>query len=381
MNDPTIVGGGIGGLTAAIALRRRGFDPVVYERATELRPVGAGVLLGTNAVQAYDRIGLAARIREAGSPKRAIRILAPDGAAVSTLDVAALEAEFGHPFVAIHRGDLQRLLLDQLPEGVVRTGVECVGVTPAGTEASVGFTDGSAVAADVVVGADGIGSAVRGSLFPGESVRQSGIVCYRGVAPVSLPASLRETGLEVWGEGHFVGVEALGGERTYWYVTATRPLADPDDPESLARSLAATTADYPAPFPDVVEATPGAGVLVDELADVGPLPTWSRGAAVLLGDAAHAPLPFLGQGAGQAVEDALALARALDGHDGAPEAFDAYERARKEKADRVVKASRRLGRLAALDGRVACGVRNAAARWLPDSLARRQQRAIARLSV
>ncbi|MFB6155310.1 MAG: FAD-dependent monooxygenase [Haloferacaceae archaeon] len=381
MDDPTIVGGGIGGLTAALALRRRGFEPVVYERATELRPVGAGILLGANAMQAYDRLGLAARIREAGSAKRTIRILAPDGASVSTLDVAALEAEFGHPFVAVHRGDLQRLLLDQLPEGDVRTDAECVGVTGEGPGVDVDFADGSAVTANLVVGADGIESAVRGSLFPGASVRQSGIVCYRGVASVALPSSLRETGLEVWGEGHFVGVEDLGGDRAYWYVTATRPLAAPDDPPSLARALARTTADYPAPFPGVVEATPGPEILVDELADVAPLPTWSRGATVLLGDAAHAPLPFLGQGAGQAVEDALALARALDDHGGTRRAFDAYERARKEKADRVVTASRRLGRLAALDGHVACSVRNAAARWLPDVLTRRQQRAIARLSV
>jgi 2-polyprenyl-6-methoxyphenol hydroxylase-like FAD-dependent oxidoreductase len=380
MDSPRIVGGGIGGLTAAIALRRHGVDPVVHERAAALRPVGAGILLGTNALQAYDRLGLAGRIRDAGSEKTAVRILDPDGSTVSSLDVAALEAEFGHPFVAIHRGDLQRLLLEQLPVETVRTGEECVDVTEAAEGAKLSFADGSTATADLVVGADGIGSAVRRALFPDASVRPSGIVCYRGVAPVELAPTHGDTGVEVWGEGHFVGYEALGDGRVYWYVTATRPLADPDVPAALGRALAAAVGTYPDPLPDLVAATPDEEILVDELADVGPLETWSRGSAVLLGDAAHAPLPFLGQGAGQAVEDALVLARRVAGHDDPRAAFAAYEAARKEKAEAVVAASRRLGRAASLDGRVACALRNAAMRAAPARLLRRQQRKIATLS-
>jgi len=381
MEDLHVVGGGIGGLTAAIALRQRGFDPVVSERATELRPVGAGILLGTNALQAYDRLGLAGEIRAAGSEKSTIRLVDADGASLTSLDVGALEAEFGHPFVAVHRGDLQRVLLDRLPDSVVRTGAECVDVTGRSDDPRVAFADGTATTADLVVGADGIGSAVRDALFPEASVRPTGIVCYRGVATLDLPRSRRRTGLEVWGSGRVAGVEALSDDRVYWYLTATRPIADPDDPDALADALADALGSAPDPLPRVVPATPIAEILVNDLADVAPLPTWSRGPVALLGDAAHAPLPFLGQGAGQAIEDALAIARTLDERGGVPAALEAYEASRKEKADRVVTASRRMGRLASLDGSIACRLRNAAMRAVPDRVTRRQQRRIARLSV
>lgn len=382
MESPYIVGGGIGGLTAAVALRRRGLEPVVTERAAALRPVGAGVLLGSNAMQALDRLGLADAVYERGSEKTRLRVLAPGGDRITAMDFRDLEIrEFGHGFVAIHRGALQRVLLDALPGDSLRTDAECVDVTPAGSEVRLVFADGTASTAALVVGADGIDSTVRRQLFPAASVRQSGIACYRGVAGYPLDVARRRTGVEVWGRGVVAGYEALDDERVYWYLTATQPLGAQGDPEALSAALVDAVADYPTPIPGLVAATPAEDVIADDLGDVGPLESWSRGRVTLLGDAAHAPLPFVGQGAGQAIEDAVALARALDAAEDVEAAFAAYEAARREKAAFVVTTGRRLGRAAALEGRRACRLRNAAMGLVPESVSRRRRRALATLAV
>ncbi|MFC4450842.1 FAD-dependent monooxygenase [Halorussus aquaticus] len=376
-----IVGGGIGGLCAGIALRQRGFDPTIYEATDELRPVGSGIVLRANAMQVLDRLGVADEVADRGVEIGSVRMFDARGRTLMDLDLGYERERFGHGYVYVHRAALQRALVERLSDGPLRLGKECTGVTQSDDEVTLSFADGTEASAPAVVGADGIGSTVRGELFPDASPRPTGVVCYRGVAETTLPASFRETGWQVWGQGTRVGGAAVDDDRVYWFATFGDPLGDPERPEQLLAALADRYRSYPDPVPAVVAATDPDDLVVTELADVPPLATWRDRRVALLGDAAHAPLPYLGQGAGQALEDALALARAFDARGNPRAAFRAYEAARKEKSDRVVAESRRHARAAQLEHRWACWLRNRLFGLVPERATRRQRAAIATLSV
>ena len=367
-SEIAIIGGGICGLTTAIALERRGFEPTVYESTERYRPVGAGILLQTNALSVLSKLGLADAVAERGATASAVPFRSPEGSSLMEFDLDYERDRFGHGFVAIHRAALQELLLDEL-ETMVRTGMECVGVDEPRSTPSIQFADGSTVEVDAAVGADGIGSTVRRELRPNATVRQFDCVAYRGVtSAVDRPEA---AGFEVWGEGRFVGCSPLGDGRVYWYATATKPLAPDGTAAERKQALSARVAEYPEPVPAAVASTPADEVIVTPLADLAPLDGWSTGAVTLAGDAAHGMLPFVGQGAAQGIEDAAVLAAALDDHDDPATGFEAYERCRKPRAEQFVAASRRLGRLATIDSAVGWRLRNLAARLIPLRLSRR----------
>lgn len=367
-SDIAIIGGGICGLTTAIALERRGFEPTVYESTDNYRPVGAGILLQTNALSVLSELGLADAVAERGAAIPAVPFRSPEGPTLMEFDLDYERDRFGHGFVSIHRAALQELLLDEL-ESTVRTGMECVAVDEPRSAPTVRFDDGSTVETDAAVGADGIGSAVRGELWPEATGREFDCVAYRGVTEgVDRPEA---AGFEVWGEGRFVGCSPLGDGRVYWYATSTEMVAPDGTPAERNRALSARVAEYPEPIPTAIASTPAADIIVTPLADLGPLDSWSTGAVALAGDAAHGMLPFAGQGAAQSIEDAAVLAAALDDHAEPTAAFEAYERCRKPRAETVVAASRRLGRLATVESAVGWRLRNLAARLTPSRLSRR----------
>ncbi|MFC4552734.1 MULTISPECIES: FAD-dependent oxidoreductase [Halorussus] len=372
--DVAIVGGGICGLTAALALERRGWTPTVYEAASEYRPVGAGILLQTNALLVLDRLGVAERVRDAGVSLADTEIRSPSGRVLQRFGLDAVERrEFGYGFVAIHRAALQRILLDEL-DAEVRTGMNCIAVTDTETP-TVRFADGTTVGPDVLVGADGIGSAVREAVSPSVGPQPFDGVVYRAVAGVELAEEHRASGFEVWGDGTYAGGAPVDGDRFYLFATAPEPLAvDGTDARATVAALRNRLDEFPDPVPAVVESLEPGDVFATGLADVPPLDRWHRDAVVLAGDAAHAMLPFAGQGAAQGVEDALALAHALDAHEERSAAFRAYETERKPRADRIRSESRRLGELGTMRSTLGCRVRNAAAGLLPAALLRRSRR-------
>ena len=372
--DVAIVGGGICGLTTALALERRGFVPTVYEAASEYRPVGAGILLQTNALLVFDRLGIADRIRDAGVPLDDTQIRSTSGRVLQRFDVSGVErTEFGYGYVAIHRADLQRILLDELA-GTVETGMSCEAVTE--TEPpTVRFADGTHIRPDVLVGADGIGSVVRDAVVSNVRPRAADGVVYRAVVETELPEAYRSRGFEVWGNGTYTGGAPIDADRFYWFATApTPPAGAPNDSRETAAMLRDRFADFPAPVPAIVEALEADDVIVSALEDVPPLERWSRGAVVLAGDAAHGMLPFAGQGAAQAIEDALALADAIAEREDAASAWDAYEARRKPRADRIRTESRRLGTLGSMRSTLGCRVRNLALGLLPSAVFRRLRR-------
>lgn len=369
-----VVGGGICGLTTALALERRGLSPTVYEAADAYEPVGAGILLQTNAMLVFDRLGVADAVCEAGRRLDRGGLRSPDGSFMTRFDLNDVERpEFGYGFVAVHRADLLDILRDELATAV-RTGMDCVDVV--GTDPPVvRFADGTRITPDLLVGADGIGSTVREAVVPGVEPRQIDGVAYRALVTLDLPEAYRRQGFEVWGDGTYTGGSPIDSDRFYWFATAPEPLTDDDAaPAAVESALREYLAGYPEPIPAILDGLDPADVIVSELADLPSLPTWSRDGVVLAGDAAHAMLPFAGQGAAQAIEDGLALADSIATHEDNERAFEAYEAERKPRADRVRGESHRLGRLGTMQSSVGCRLRNAVLDTVPDAVVRRVRR-------
>jgi 2-polyprenyl-6-methoxyphenol hydroxylase-like FAD-dependent oxidoreductase len=379
MADVVIVGGGIGGLAAAIALRQRGFAPRLYEAAPELREVGAGIWVSPNAMQVLARLGLAEVITREGAPIRAVELRDARAGLLSRADLAYVEREFGHPTVAIHRGALQRVLAEHAGDAV-RTGARCTGVEARGERVVVRFEDGGETEADVVIGADGVHSAVRESIFPGVKMRYSGQAAYRATLEYTLPPGFDGVGWEVWSAGARFGLSSIRPGEVYWYAAFDAPEGGVDAPGTLRGSLQALAAPFPAPIPALVAATDEARVTRTDLGDFEPIGRWHRGRVALLGDAAHATTPNLGQGGAQAIEDAWVVADRLAAHDTPQAAFADYERIRMPKARMVVNTSWRFGKMAHLSNPLARGARNLLMRLAPQSLARRQTDSLYRLN-
>lgn len=373
-NEIAIVGGGVCGLTTAVALEQRGLSPTVYEAAAEYRPVGAGILLQTNAMLVFDRLGIADSIRDAGTQLDGGGLRSLDGSFMTQFDLHAVERrEFGYGFVAIHRADLQRILLDELHTDV-RTGMDCVDVV--GTDPPVvHFDDDTTISPDILVGSDGIHSTVRDAVTPGVESRPLDGVAYRALVTLDLPKPYQTQGFEIWGDGTYTGGSPVDENRFYWFATAPEPLTDDHAaPEAVASALRDYLDGYPEPIPKILDGLDPDDLIVTALEDLPSLDSWSRNRVVLAGDAAHAMLPFAGQGAAQAIEDGLILADAIATHETHERAFEAYESERKPRADRVRGESRRLGRFGTMQSTLGCRFRNFVFDAVPDTVFRHVRR-------
>lgn len=376
MHSTVVVGGGIGGLATAIALQQRDVDAVVYERADAIEPAGVGIGVPTNGMAALDRLGLAEAVEARGVPLAELVLRSPDGTVLRTDDLSPLVEQFGHSTVSIRRTALREILVDALEPGTLRLGKRCVGFDQSADGVTVRFADGTEAAGDVLVGADGIRSAIREELFPASEPRHSGETCYGGVADFDLPRSIERTSWDVWGGAAEFSFAPVAPGRVTWYapITGHEKGRDEEATATIER-LCERYADFPDPIPTLLANTDAESVIHTDLADVSPLETWWHGRTVLLGDAAHAALPSLGQGAAQALEDALVLADELvDSDPSNPSAaFRAYERARKPRAETVVSQARRVEEVAHLTDERARWVRDFTIRHTPSFLNRRRR--------
>jgi 2-polyprenyl-6-methoxyphenol hydroxylase-like FAD-dependent oxidoreductase len=362
-----VVGGGIGGLATAIALRRAGHEVVVVERATALEEAGAGLSMAPNALAALDRLGIGNELRRRGGIARRILIRNRRGDVLSEVDAKGRQWEI----VGVHRADLQDVLARTAGDAEVRLGVRCTGFEESSEAVAAVLGDGSEIEGDVLVGADGIRSAVRDQLHSDEPRRYAGYFGWRGVIDFDDPA-VTDTFTESWGPVFRVGLITIGHGRLYWFVSelAAEDTPFPDDPNAYFRDR---LRDWHDPIPAVVAATPPDTLTRLPIYDRKPLKEWGRGRVTLLGDAAHPMTPNLGQGAAQALEDAVALAEALSEAPHPIAGLRAYERSRIRRTTMIVNRSRQLGRFAHLRNPVACRVRDILMKATPDRVQRRQQ--------
>jgi salicylate hydroxylase len=340
-----VVGGGIGGLSAALALRFAGARVRVYEQAAELGEVGAGVGLFPNSIRILQRLGVADSVARRGAPIIEWWMLAPGGSVVSH-QIAGRDGPTSS--LGIYRPDLVAELAAGLPRGVLHTGHRCVAFRQDDRYAVVTFDNGVSVEADVVIAADGIHSTLRRYVVEPRRPVFSGVVAYRGVMPAArVPGWPWPHALVNWvGHGkHFLVFPVRAGTMLNYvgFVPADDQMREswsaPGDPAVLAAEFAGWDP-WLSRLLSHIDTTFRWG-----LYDRDPLPRWTNGRLALLGDAAHAMLPHMGQGANQAIEDGMALATLMRGSDAAEvtEALIRYQGLRHDHTARVQQGSRANG--------------------------------------
>ena len=346
-----IVGAGLGGLAAAIALRARGIEVEVFEQAANLGEVGAGVQLSPNAMKALRAMGVEQDVlADAFEPQRHVVRSWDSGREVSATQMKGVYAQqFGAGYYGFHRADLHAALLKSVPLACIRLDAHCTGVQSRGGTAVLRLADGSEHEADVLVGADGIHSAVRESLFGPESPRFTGVICWRGLVPAeSLSGGLIAPDMTAWfgPKSTIVTYYVRGGRVVNWAA-----FCEADDWREESWRIAV---DHGEVIRTYAQWHPSIRTLVEKtdrlykwaLHDRDPLKAWSRGPVTLLGDAAHPMLPYLAQGACMAIEDGYVLAQQLNRSDlTVEEALLAYQKERLPRTARVQKTSRERARV------------------------------------
>lgn len=376
-----VIGAGIGGLTAALALRQIGMTVRVYERAPDLRSAGAGLSLAPNAIQALRVLDLDTEVRRLGTEVEFAEIRSWRGACLQRLPVGELGRRYGGPMLCVARPELLGLLANTLGQEHIRFDYECTGFTQDDSGVTARFAGGAVERADLLIGADGIHSVIRRHLLDDGRPRYAGYTAWRGMAEVGPELAPPGLAFEAWGRGARFGLWRIDPARVYWWATSNAPEGALGEPGDHLQRLRELFHDRSAPIPAVVEATPPAAILQNDIYDREPASRWGEGRVTLLGDAAHPMTPDLGQGACQAIEDAVILAGSLARSADLPAALRAYEAARRARTARVVRLARHLGRIAQWENPLACAIRDRAVRMTPRRVAEQQFALLARFEL
>jgi len=343
-----IVGAGIGGLTLAGLMEKRAFNVTVYEQAPAFERVGTGIQMGPNAVRVLRHLGIEAEVRDcAAIPRHWRNRDGTTGELLNELQLgAAAEHHFGAPYLLLHRGDLHDALRRAVPADRIRTGRTLISTQRLGDRVRLIFADGIVEEADVLVAADGLRSRVRAQLFAELPPVYTGRVAFRSVFPAERLGGLElDDNTKWWGEDRHIVIYYLNARRDEIYFTTSVPdpqwtdeswsaLGDPDEVRAALDGFHPHVSQVLAACPEVHKWA---------IADRVPLPRWSEGRVILLGDACHPMTPYMAQGAAQAMEDAMVLARCFEafGLDDLPHVATAYQRTREARASEIQALSHR----------------------------------------
>ena len=343
-----IIGGGIGGLTAAVALQQRDIPVAVHEKQPQIRELGTGVGIQRVARQAISMVGLEEPLRSIeGERYEALRHVSyKNGRTLAMIP-------WHRAVAAVHRGELLEILKGALAdESVVHCASECVGFEqdPGGVTAR--FADGREDRGIALIGADGLHSVIRNQVVGDGKPRYGGWTVWRGMPEYTHPSLAPDMAEQIWGPATVFGMYPVRS-RLFWYAGAMRPEGSGDSPGGRQRDLLSIFGDWPEAVPEVIESTPEEIIDRQDVYDRDPVSRWSDQRVTLLGDAAHPTMPSLGQGAGMAIEDGVVVARELapavsQTGGGVEAALKRYEEVRIARTAGIVNRSRKMSRLNSL---------------------------------
>ncbi len=354
----SIIGGGIGGLATASALQRQGIGVTVFERNPELREIGAGLTLWANGVQVLRSLGLGDALAAVSARLTHFECWSWRGRRLGSMRLDTIERRVGAPSVGIHRADLLRLLAGEVSQGSIQVQAHCVGFRAEPEHVVARFDDGREQQTDLLVGADGLYSVIREQLLGKAPPRYSGYTCWRGVALFEEQHVSPGISSETWGRGRRFGMLPIGNGRVFWYATLNCPAGEQDREGERKKNLLRLFGGRRHPIGSLIEATDEQAILRNDLFDRTPVRNSGRGRVTLLGDAAHPPTPNLGQGACQALEDALVLAGCLSDQRELVAALRAYEARRRKRSAAIIEQSALVGKIGQWEQPLLCSLRD-----------------------
>jgi 2-polyprenyl-6-methoxyphenol hydroxylase-like FAD-dependent oxidoreductase len=354
-----IVGGGVAGLAAAIALRRVGVEVVVFEQADELRKVsvGGGLHIWPNAIKALRQIDLGDRVEAIGSVVERSQFRTWQGDLLADLDIGTSSRKVGAVTIGVSRGELHANLAEALGGDAVRLGSECVGFTQDSTGVVARFADGSDERGDVLIGADGLRSVVRSQLLGAEEPRYSGYTSWLALVDLSGRDAPEDVLTVLFGRGSRFIYYHVGGGRFGWIANKNTPPGRAD-PEGGKAAVLDSYSGWAEPVATLVESTDEARVVRMDLCDRPPVKQWGEGRVTLLGDAAHPMTPNIAQGACQGIEDAVVLMKSLASERDTVAALRTYEDLRRTRTATLTKRSRMVGAIGQWESPLLCAFRN-----------------------
>ncbi|SEC84679.1 2-polyprenyl-6-methoxyphenol hydroxylase [Tenacibaculum sp. MAR_2009_124] len=362
----TIIGGGIGGLTLALLLEQKGFTSEIYEQSESFKPIGAGIILAINAMKVYTHLGLHKQIEAAGIELSEMTITKPNFNTLSTSNFSDLKKKFQTKTIAIHRGELQKILLSNLKTTKIHLNYKLISIKKQNNTYELHFENGEIIHRKILFGADGIHSKVRNYLFPNSNLRDSKQWCWRGVTSFKTTPYIKNSLIEAWGKDVRFGFVPINEEYIYWYALKTMS------------STKEQTFDFNTMFQsfnplviELIESTPKNTIHFSHIEDLFPIKQWYKNSICLLGDAAHAATPNMGQGACQAIEDAYVLSETLN-PDNIQQSFSKFQKQRYAKANSIVKISWKLGKLAHISNSFSIMLRNSFLKLTPKYINQKQ---------
>ena len=359
-----IIGAGICGLTTALALEKKGYKPKIYEQAKELKPVGAGIILAANAMQVYRNLGLEEEIKSKGILLKSLNITDTNLTILSKVDLNYFKKKYDLQSVVIHRGKLQQILIDNLKSTKIHLEYKLEKLTKEQDCYIANFENGKTIKSSILLGADGIYSKVRNAINIGSEIRNSNQICWRGVTEFNLPQKYKEELNEAWGKGDRFAFVPFEKNKIYWYAVKS---FNKNNDELKKEKIASYFKNYAPIVQDIITATPLSILHTATLEDLKPIKTWFTNNACLIGDAAHATTPNMGQGACQSIENAYVIAECLHKYKGVT-AFQEYQKRRLKAAHKVVNQSRTIGKISHWEKPFAIYLRNKALTLVPKKM-------------
>jgi len=370
----TIIGGGIGGLTTALTLKQKGLFINIFEASAEIKAVGAGIIIANNAMQVFKELGIQDKIEKAGNKISYMNITDPQLKNIFAVDLTEYEKKYSAHNIAIHRGDLQKILAKEIGYDHINLSKRLSKIEK-GKLFKLTFEDNSTIESNLVIGADGIKSVVRNQLFEKSTLRNAKQKCWRGICEIDLPEKYHNELNEAWGKGKRFGFVKISNKKVYWYALINSKNAVSDD-VNLHELFGAFHSD----ILNMISVTNKEQIIVSNIIDLKPIDKWQSGNVCLLGDAAHATTPNLGQGACQAIEDAYVLGKLLDNGTALENTFKEYEKLRLKKAHTIVNTSWTVGKIAHIENSLGIWARNTIMQNLLKSSNKKQMNMIFNLT-